>query len=132
MSLLLVVVMMRCVSCTGSALVAQALPVAAGRRSAPQALDVVEEAREVAVEALPVDGVVGACALVAHAQQAGVAQQGEMVRDQWLALVERAGHLADAALAAEQELDDLSAGRVAERLEERHEVDHAAGFARGL
>jgi hypothetical protein len=42
-----------------------------------------------------------------------------VVRDQRLDLVERAGHLADAALAAQQKLDDLRADRVAEVLEER-------------
>src|SRR5665647_557688 len=106
---------------------AGAVGVAGDRRGAAQALDVVQEALEIAVEALPVDGVVGTRALAAHAHQAGVAQQGEMVRDERLALVERPRHLADAALAAQQALDDLGARRVAERLEERDEVDDAAG-----
>src|SRR5450756_1830625 len=107
---------------------AGAVGVAGDRRGAAQALDVGQEALEIAVEAVPVDGVVGARALAAHAQQPGVAQQGQVVRDQRLALVERPRHLADAALAAEQELDDLRAYGVAERLEERDEVDDAAGF----
>src|SRR5665647_3448492 len=109
---------------------AGAVGVAGDRRGAAQALDVGQEALEIAVEAVPVYGVVGARALAAHAQQAGVAQQGEVVRDERLALVERPRHLADAALAAQQELDDLRAYGIAERLEERDEVDDAAGFCR--
>src|SRR5665647_404268 len=46
--------------------------VAGDRRGAAQALDVGQEALEIAVEAVPVYGVVGA-----HAQQPGVAQQGQ-------------------------------------------------------
>src|SRR5450759_5719269 len=45
---------------------AGAVGVAGDRRGAAQALDVVQEALEIAVEALPVDGVVGTRALAAH------------------------------------------------------------------
>jgi hypothetical protein len=51
-----------------------------------------------------------------------------MVRNERLTLVERARHLAHAALATQQELDDLGAGRVAERFEERHEVADVAAL----
>ena len=73
-------------------------------------------------EVLFVDAVVGAGPLLAHDHEAAVAQDGEVVGDQGLATAHGRRDLAHATLTGEQELDDAYARRVAERLEERHEV----------